>query len=370
MKNDPRCIAVIGAAGFVGQTLCRQLLAEGWRVHGVATSRNSFLLDHLGIQAASGRYQAVVNLAYPTSSPPVRRKAENQEILAQIRELLVPGGLLIHASTLAVFGSRLEREIVVGPIGWRPDSDYAETKLRMERGISEAFGHANQVEIVRLGNVWGAGSVHWLAGMASRVRNGLPVLVQGGRYSNATDVVNVSDYFGFLADRRAGSFVGTRYHHLAEFSAEPWSTFVGMIGNEMGMDLCETTVPEPETLRSLLVGTYIVKTYKFLSGRNLSGSMMRQVLGYLPKGLVGDVRRAKRALGMTDSEDDGLYQVLGCSRRFESATAPGWAQRLSLAESLARSAEWLRWAGFVAKSQTIAPGSRTRGGAPEPLVQP
>lgn len=331
----------------------------GWRVHGVATSRNAFLLDHLGIEAASGRYHVVVNLAYPTSSPPVRRRAENQEILSQIRGLLAPGGLLIHASTLAVFGDRLEREMVAGPIGWRPDNDYAETKVRMELGITEAFGGSSQVEIVRLGNVWGAGSVHWLAGMASRIRNGLPVLVQGGRYSNVTEVLNVCDYFGFLANRRAGSFVGTRHHHLAEFSAEPWSTFVGMIAREMGMDLHETTTPEPETLRALLVGTYIVKTYKFLSSRRLLGSMMRQGLGYLPRGIVGDVRRAKRALGGGETGDEGLYHVLGCTRRFQSSTANGWAPSLGLAESLARSAEWLRWSGFVCHS----PGMSTGPGA-------
>ncbi len=364
MNNDLRKVAVVGAAGFVGQALCHRLRATGWQVHGVANSRNAFLLDHLGIPAASGRYPAVLNLAYPTSVTPVRRQAENQEILQQLEDLLLPGGLLVHASTLAVFGFNLDRPIAAGPLGWRPDEDYVETKVRMEHGVSEAFGGAHQVEIVRLGNVWGAGSANWLSGLAGRIRGGLPVLVRGGRCSNATEVLNVADYFTFLAGRNSGRFTGTRYHHLAEFSAEPWSTFAGMIARVMGMELTETDAPAPRSLRSLIVGTYVGETYKFLSHRRVAGSVMRQIMSRLPASLVGGLRRSKKGLGPAHGEDETYYTVIGCARQFAAETVPGWQPPVTLEASLAGAADWLRHAGFVSATGPWAEGQSRHVSAP------
>jgi len=347
MNNGLRKVAVIGAAGFVGQFVCRRLAESGWQVYGAASERNSFLLDHLKIPAASGRYPVVVNLAYPTSVTPVRRKAENSAIVERISSLLAPGGTLLHTSTLAVFGFQLDRPVACGPIHWRPDADYVETKVRMELTLAEEFGGSHRVEIVRLGNVWGQGSPNWLVGLAVRLRDGLPVLVKGGQHSNVTEVQNVAAYLNHLANLSSSPTAGVRFHHLAEFSSVPWDPFVQMIAAKLGVDIQTAETPVAQPLKSLIVGTYVGETYKFLNRQRICGSLMRQALSMLPKTMVGSVRQSKKSLGKAMGDDETYYTVMGCSREFCSSTVPGWQPPVDLGTSLAGAAKWLEHAGFV-----------------------
>jgi len=346
MDTEPNRIAVIGVPGFVGQHLARALRTTGWSVHGVTSSRNSFLLEHLGIPAAEGKFPVVINLAYPTGTSPLRRRKDNASIIARIREFAAPGAVIVHASTLAVFGFSLEREPVCGPIRWRPDQDYIESKVWMENQLVDALAGNHRVDIVRLGNVWGPGSVHWLAGMASRLRTSLPTLAEGGGYSNVTDVHNVVSYFESLA-RRTETMSGAFYHHLAEFSSESWDTFVTPVSKFLGCEPVSAFVPPAPKLASFLFGKVAVEALKAINDSRGPGSLLRQILNQLPESSIARMRREKLAAATGGYfEEPVLAKVLGCQREFRSQTLSGWTPPLSLAESLSRAVSWLDWAGY------------------------
>ena len=133
-------IAVIGAAGYVGQELSRQLKASGHDVVGIARANGSFLLERLGIThetpqraQAVGRVDTVVNLAYPKSPSGFDYPAGNREILSTIRALAGTEARIVHASSLAVFGYALEHPQNPAPLDMRRDYFYIESKLELER---------------------------------------------------------------------------------------------------------------------------------------------------------------------------------------------------------------------------------------------
>lgn len=346
-------IGVIGAVGFVGQRLCPALQAAGWRVYGAASSRNEFLLDHLGVERVGNRRLGVViNLAYPTGSLALGRREENDRILKRAEDMLEPGGHLIHVSTLVVFGVGLDRPIVRGRVTWQADHDYVESKVWMEEGIRRRFGAVGALDVVRLGNVWGAASPNWLVGLANRLRGDLPVLVRGGTFSNVTEVANVVSYLEWLA-RHAGVTGAPRYHHLAEFSAEPWDRFVGMISETLGIAPSSTDAPTPRTLGSAVVGSVGGMMFRQLNAHRTAGSWVRRMLPMLPEGIRNRLRREKTVAVEANAEDDPtLLTVLGCRREFVRQTEPGWEPPISMEASLAAARDWLISAGFARKGRS------------------
>jgi dTDP-4-dehydrorhamnose reductase len=343
-----REIGVIGAVGFVGQRLCRTLKAAGWKVYGAASSRNEFLLDHVGVErVGERRMPVVINLAYPTGSLALGRREENDRILKRAESLLKPGGHLIHVSTLVVFGVALDRPIECGPVSWKPDHDYVESKVWMEQSITRRFGRAGRLDVLRLGNVWGAASPNWLVGLATRMRADLPVLVRGGRYSNATEVANVVSYLEWLATH-PGTTAEPRYHHLAEFSAEPWDRFVGVISETLGIAATSTDAPVARSLGSAVMGSVGGMMFRQLNAHRRAGSWVRRALPMLPESFRNRLRREKTVAVEANAEDDPtLLTVLGCSREFVRKTLPGWEPPVGMDESLRQARAWLEWAGYA-----------------------
>src|SRR6185503_20239153 len=112
----------------------------------------------------------------------------NKEIIHTIRRLATDSCRVIHTSTLAVFGYGLERPIVAGPVERRADYVYVEGKIDFECRLRKWWGHRD-LQIVRLGNVWGPASPFWTAALADRIVLGEPVGVAGeDGYCNVTDV--------------------------------------------------------------------------------------------------------------------------------------------------------------------------------------
>jgi nucleoside-diphosphate-sugar epimerase len=354
-------IAIIGAAGYVGMELARQLRDGTHEVHAIARENGQFLLRNSGFNLVApsdlgtvGKVDLVVNLAYPSGSPnqfPVK----NQEILAQIKSLMGPDSRLIHVSTQAVFGFGMDRPVVVGPVDSVRDYGYIEAKIELENLILHEF--ANQsVQIVRLGNVWGPGSGAWTVPMVNKILFGEAVGVQGvDGYCNATDVANVASYLAYLITR--DDLRGVEFFHLAELSGYKWSAWIKRIEAALGQDaVFEPNLPlYPSSTRQevrqaispIMPGPF----YKKLIWGRFSGSWLRSLVRKLgDKRFMQIKNKSAKSLpvGYTlGSADEMFLTILSAQVKFETSVLKEWVPPVDFTESWARVENWMRSAGYT-----------------------
>jgi nucleoside-diphosphate-sugar epimerase len=356
-------VAVTGAAGFLGQRLCAHLRKKGYNVTGICRPYATFLLERLGIPAlpssridGSRKFGLVINLAYPTRGLEHSRQQQNREIESLLHRLILPGGRLVHTSTLAVFGFSLDTPPDLGPVAMRPDYEYCVSKIAMEHALAN-YAQKHDVHIVRLGNVWGAGSLHWTAGLIHRLRAGLPVAVRGkAGFSNATEAGNACDYLEFLLTQPPAA--GLHFHHLAEFAHIRWNEFVTFLAGRLGVSpvvadshptVRSTRVQDlRHALRHLSVGRVINDVMR---SRSL-GADARSIVARLPKGLLASVKRRTAlpqfTLLPTESADDGGFcTVMACETRFPHSTNAAWIPPISLSESFSQVEEWMQDAAHI-----------------------
>lgn len=364
-KNSPeqRNIAVIGAAGYVGQWLCAHLTGKGHAVTGVCRPHAGFLLERLGVEVlydaaalkGARKFRTVINLAYPTKGPGYSRRRQNHAIVELVSQLLEPGGCLIHASSLAVFGYSLDVPQTLGPISNRADNEYSSSKIAIERAFVSRFPDRT-VHIVRLGNVWGPGSPNWTVGLLDKLRLDRPIGVAGIEgFSNATDVANICGFFAYLAERQWRPEV--RYHHLAEFAAVPWTHFVDMLATAIGTTGCCATLSAPPTGRFAELKVAIAqigfgKVVRTVMDSRRLGADARQVLSHTPAGVIRVLKRWRRQpvfpLDMEITKDEVEFlRVVSCTHRFEHAVETGWQPHVSLEQSLAAVSTWMNEVGYV-----------------------
>jgi nucleoside-diphosphate-sugar epimerase len=357
-------VAVIGAAGYVGQKLCSVLRSRDYNVTGVCRPYATFLVERLGVDAlttvaidGSQRFDLVVNLAYPTRGLEHSRRAHNDDILTLISRLLASGGRVVHTSTLAVFGFDLEVPPSVGPVVMRADYEYCVSKIQMEHALTRAFVEGD-LHIVRLGNVWGPGSPNWTAGLLSRLWAGLPIGVRGrSGWSNVTDVANVCDYIDFLL--RQPSSPGVHYHHLAELGAARWSEFVTCLASALGIEPVhvDAVPPRPQTwpdeFRVALSHLSLNGAINSVMRSQRLGAKARAVVSRLPAGLLATMKRTRGEppafplgpnLNLGDAQ---LCSIMSCPTQFLSSTDPQWMPPVSLEASFAAVQTWMAEVGYA-----------------------
>ena len=188
---------VFGASSYVGSTVTRKLLERGDRV--IAVSRRPAIArillpeqsESLSIAAAEdvagltgGEAVSIVNFAYVKDAPPHLLYRQNKALVTAIGEVAAAADCrrLIHISTSAVFGPRLETSPEPSQVRSAPVEDlYAESKVHAEHLIEGLRGSAGgELAILRLGNVIGPGSPIWVAGLAQRIMEVKPVGIRGG----------------------------------------------------------------------------------------------------------------------------------------------------------------------------------------------
>lgn len=362
VASHNRSVAVVGAAGYVGQQLCRRLKKDGFDVAGVCKAYSTFLVTRLGVRSLNAtnlsgkeKFEQVINLAYPTRGAVYTRRSQNYEIQKLLAQLLAPGGHLIHASTLAVFGMNLERPQNPGPTTVRPDNEYSQSKAEMERSLVR-HSRGGSLDIVRLGNIWGPGCPTWTVGLAGRLIRGEPLIpLDADGYSNVTDVANVCDYFVFLLKRQTRE---TRFHHLAEFSSTRWSRFIEFLSKEMRIEGCAAELPPTNgisrinDLKTALGQIQIKQALRAALETQHLGSQLRGILSCLPEGVIARLKRLRGGASFPlspslSSEDSLILSILGCSIEFQSVTEAGWVPPVALDQSFNEVAAWLHCSGYV-----------------------
>jgi nucleoside-diphosphate-sugar epimerase len=293
----------------------------------------------------------VVNLAYPTSGPATEHQAQTEALFRTIGALIRDGGHLIHVSTLAVFGSALDRRVDVGPVQPSRDVPYVEAKIAAEKHATKLHGARElSVDIVRLGNVVGPASATWAVPFVHRLISGRPIGVAGvPGFSNSTDVANVASYLQLLLQVGGGE-PGVRYHHVAEFSRAPWSDWIAPLAAAMRVDpvYAERRAVQTRTARDeLLVALRPFKpryVYRTLSRERVLGSWMRtlkrRVLARaFPPRKHGDAIFAQQPT--LDRAEETFLAIMSARQEFECVVRPEWTPAVTKQQSIDRVLLWL-----------------------------
>lgn len=201
-----RHAAVTGAGGFVGRTLCRQLVAQGVRVRALVRSAGSpvppgceaqlvgDLADPAGCdwdRALDGGLDTVFHLAAIAHAPQAAAIDQvNREATGALAEAAFRRGLrLVHASTIKVYGDQAEG-LIDERTPLRPDDAYGRSKLEGEQRIAEAAArHGGAWAGLRPPIVYGPGDAGNFARLVRLGRSGWPLPL--GAVDNRRSMIHV-----------------------------------------------------------------------------------------------------------------------------------------------------------------------------------
>ncbi|MFC1481898.1 NAD-dependent epimerase/dehydratase family protein [Candidatus Neomarinimicrobiota bacterium] len=350
-------IAVVGGGGYLGQILVDHLIERGHAVH-VFVRKNAEILVRnpgaiiVGDTPPEGGFDVVVNLAYPSGGKAFRAIKENKAILGTLQKLAGKNTRIIHTSTLAVFGFALEQEQSLSLLKKRRDYPYVELKMDMEYKLLKAFKEDN-LDIVRLGNIWGPGSPHWTAALADKILFGHPVLIEGeDGYSNITDVNNVASYIAFLAELPEPSSM--TFHHLAELSNIKWSFWINHFSQLLKVEpiSIDSKPNYPKKIVPELRDIFANRKRggglpKALWGSRFMGSYLRSLLAKLPNFVVTYIDKKFNSGVEGGSSSDLFYTLMSCPVRYENVVDNRWKPALDAEGSWEKVELWAAEVGYL-----------------------
>ena len=352
-------VAVVGAAGFVGRFLLRQLEERGLQVTAIVRGAPELSVDGefhaIGAKASGGaadRFDIVVNLAYPTSGPGYEYPQQNRTITGIVEDLVKDGGAVIQVSTLAVFGMALDRPISAGPVPEVRDNAYVESKVAAEHVLNEMrVKRGLSLDIVRLGNVWGYGSSNWVTPLVHKLLTGRPIGVAGTpAYSNTTDVANAASYLAFLLEGREFE-TGVRYHHVAEFSTVSWNRWIAPLAEALRVDPVyadAAALDAPASARSEIADAVSQlmprQLYRSLAVERTSGSWTRTLVRRLPHAAGARLKSSGTVVAKQPQysrAEQTFLAIMAGRQEFQSVVRQGWQPPVSQDESLEQVLRWL-----------------------------
>lgn len=365
---SPPAIVIFGATSYLGQHLLDDLLQRGYRVFAVTRNPQiSEILLHRWDQritvltadqiAGAGQVAAVINLAYVKSELPHQIMRQNARLMRNVHEATVRlnSPRLIHVSTQAVFGYEFDEPPQPVAATRRVGGAYIESKAHAESLAAELNSKAiYRLDIVRLGNIVGAGSPVWTANLAQRLREGRPVgVVDRDGYSNAAYAPNVASYLSHLADAPASSLqeIG-RYHHVADLSSRRWSEVIARYAQSVGVAPVLTTAPAQQ--RSPMRPA-LARVIKSAYGGPV-GSLARRSLGLVKANGAIDAAMFATNTALSASNtvdpfkveaDRDLLTILSSKYEFRSHVVPDWEPPVSGDEALDVMGRWIIEAGFA-----------------------
>lgn len=364
-------VVVFGATSYLGQYVLDDLLERGYRVFAVTRNpRISAILLHrwesrITVLAADqiasvGKAAAVFNLAYVKSELPHQVMRQNTRLMNNVHEatMQLNSPRLIHVSTQAVFGYEFDEPPMPVAATRRTGGAYIESKAHAESlAVGLNADASYRLDIVRLGNIVGAGSPVWTANLAQRLREGRPVgVIDHDGYSNAAYAPNIASYLGHIADASASSLqeVG-RYHHFADLSARRWSEVIARYADSVGVAPILTKAPAPE--RSP-VRPVLARALKSAYGGPI-GSIARRSLALVNADNMIDAAMFATNTALSASRgvdpfevpaDRDLLAILSSAYEFRSHVVPEWKPPIGGDDALDVMGRWIVEAGFTLRS--------------------
>lgn len=356
-------VLIIGGAGYVGKFVVELFSkASNFSVHVLCHGNGSFLLTNFNVQVLNSKnisndnqYDIIINLAYPTGVTPLKYSIINNQIIQMIKQNLRPTGKIIHASSLAVFGYPLDFPVKPDSVKKRFDLPYVMTKIEMENLLLKYFSK-NELHIVRLGNVWGPASPFWTFALADKLFFGEPVLVKNkDGFSNLTDVVNVADYFFFLANKKYNKSIN--FHHLAEFSYMKWSEVVVSLEALLKENIVfiDTFDSSNTNLRkeifAIVKSMFVLPKKDFVLNTRFLSGFLWNFLSYLPVSLINLLKRfvkkkSKNVQDVSVNIDPNFFSIITCNKQFDRITDPEWTPPIDYNTSLKNVSLWLKRVGY------------------------
>nr|HAT8714112.1 NAD-dependent epimerase/dehydratase family protein [Legionella jordanis] len=160
-------IAITGANSFIGQHLLKRLADEPVQVNALFNKSSSLTVEAENINWLQGNLliptnlnellrncDVVINLAYLWQGS----KEDNLNALENLARLCIQNKVkrFIHCSTSSVYGS-LQAKVVDENSPCIPKTDYAKTKLEMEKFLLNNYSSVFEVAIIRPTQVFGPG---------------------------------------------------------------------------------------------------------------------------------------------------------------------------------------------------------------------
>jgi len=320
-------ILVTGATGFIGSRLTARLLSSGARVRILARSpARATPLATLGAEVVYGDLtrpdtlasacaacSAVIHCAAWLGSPYRKDLAWQVNVTgtASLAAAAVAAGVarFVHLSSIAVYGPVREGVVTEDSPLWQGVELYGDSKIAGEQVLRDARGRGLSVVILRPGVVYGPRSRGWTLWFIDRIRKGYPVLVAGGPgLSRPVFIDNLVDAIELATTRRVGG------HAFTIVDADvPWRVLLGFYGRMLG----RPTRSAPQFAASILAVTDLLRAFLTRTPPRLRPA----AIGYAVSQAHYETSKAKTLLG--------------------------WTPKITLADSMRITQNWLREQGLL-----------------------
>lgn len=347
-----KSIGIIGGSGYIGLHLIEKLAAD-FAVTSLQRNVNAIMpqvknISIRSIETNDQTFDILINTSYNLGKDIEDVYKQNEAVLKAIQKASHAQTKIIHLSSLAVFGFGLDKPIQTSAVKLENDYGYVLSKVHMENCLLETIP-ANQLSIIRLGNVWGPANNSWTQPVADALQWELPVLSQSPAYSNITYIHHISDYISFLIHHTEHRV----FHHLAEFSRIGWPQIVQEISERLNVTPAPIThIPfyaknlSDDLQNSLSI--HPITTLKNLrDGRFSSFYFPKKMMLLLQKKLAKKSTTTVTLKQTAYHPDPTFYWILTCKQEFKTETLPGWNPPHSWEDVNEQVSKWLEEAGYT-----------------------
>lgn len=315
---------VTGGSGFIGGTLIRRLVADGWEVKALARSASSADkvraagaepvtgdLDRVDAMAAGARsceyaFHAAAQLGEWGKREDFERGnvQGTENALRACRDAGVRRFVHVGTEAALLAGEPLIEVDERAPLRFDSPALYSATKARAEEAVLQASGDGFEAVVLRPRLVWGRGDTTILPGLVAAVRSGRFAWIGGGRHlTSTTHVDNVVEGLVLAATRGTPG----RAYFVTDGEPVVFRDFVTRLLATQGVEAPSRSVPAP-VAKALATGAETAWRLLPLPG---APPMTRLVYWLSALETTIDITRAREELGYEPVRtiDDGLAEL-------------------------------------------------------------
>jgi nucleoside-diphosphate-sugar epimerase len=315
---------VTGGSGFIGGTLIRRLVADGWKVRALARSASSAEkvrsagaepvrgdLDGVGAMGAgAAACEYAFHAAAHLGEWGKREEFEHGNVQGTKNALQAcrDAGVrrFVHVGTEAALlaGKPLVEVDERAPLRFDSPALYSSTKARAEEAVLQAGGNGFETVVLRPRLVWGRGDTTILPGLVDAVRSGRFAWIGGGKHlTSTTHVDNVVEGLLLAATRGASGGV----YFVTDGQPVVFREFITRLLATQGVEPPSRSVPAP-VAAALAAGAETAWRLLPLPG---APPMTRLVYWLSALETTIDITRAREELGYAPvrSIDDGMAEL-------------------------------------------------------------